>query len=97
MEYNCECEYSKIVKKDGIYICSECFVLLDELEFENNLFSFESKTDARLRKFERHLNGIDLPWFIKFTFLDIFKTIENYFYDSARINFINMHQLCIEL
>lgn len=79
------------------YYCGECFNLLDDVTFENTLTQREMKPSIRVKKFEDLIFKTKLDWFVRETLLDLFPKIERYFYDSDRINFINMSQLAREM
>ena len=95
----CECVESNEVLEGIYYVCSKCGVITDDLIFENNIYMNEGfRNRTRYNKFTKYLfSTTDLPWYVRETFIDIFNNIENHFFISERINFINMGQLCIEL
>jgi hypothetical protein len=92
------CDNQKEVKRDGVFICENCLSLLDALVFEDTLFSNETKNNIRFNKFFKLIFNVkDLPWYVRNSMLDLFPKIENYFFKSERVNFINMNQLSREM
>ncbi len=94
---NCRCETTDEVMYQGAFYCSQCYTVTDDVIFEEDI-SFDSSTKNRQGKFEQLLYSIDdLPWYVRYTLIDCFKRVENHFYESDRINFINLNQLTIEM
>lgn len=81
---------------DNKYTCSICNINTNEPVFEIHKFDSSVKK-TRYNKFMNLLLSKQLPYGPKYTLLDSFKIIENYFYISHRTNFINLEQLAIEL
>ena len=97
MESNC-CDNTTPVTKDGVVICSQCYSLLDELEFEGLVFDFKCSDRQRERKFIKVVMEQDFPWYVRETLLDSFKRIHSHFLDcDDKKNFININQLIITL
>lgn len=66
----------------------------EDIIFEETILNCLSTDKSRIKKFYQLLDSVKLPWDAKYTLIDIFPTIENYFNEkSDRINFINMNQL----
>ena len=92
------CENQKEVKRDGVFVCENCSSLLDDLVFEDTLFLSDTKNNIRFNKFFKLICGVKgLPWYVRNSMLDLFPKIERYFFDSERINFINLNQLAREM
>ena len=92
------CENQKEVKLDGVFVCENCSSLLDDLVFEDTLFLSDTKNNIRFNKFFKLICGVKgLPWYVRNSMLDLFPKIERYFFDSERINFINLNQLSREM
>ena len=87
----------EIVTKESV-ICGNCDSLLDDISFEDTLYlGGNRKSNTRVNKFFKVIVEYDLPWYVRHEMLDLFPMVESYFYESTRINFINMHQLTIEM
>lgn len=69
------------------------------IDFEQNNSDLNSfiRDKSRRRKFISILDSVNIPWDCKMTLTDCFNTIENYFFDSDRSNFINLNQLAYTL
>ena len=94
---NCQCSTTEEVLYQGAYYCAECYVLIDDVVFEEEIDS-DTSVKNRQGKFEQLLHSVQvLPWYVRYTLIDCFKRVERHFYDSDRINFINLNQLTIEL
>jgi hypothetical protein len=94
----CECIDAGETMYQGAYYCDKCYCQIDPIIFEDCLTRDDRNPKSRYNKFHALLFGTEgLPWFVRHTLLDSFGKIENYFFDSDRINFINMNQLAIEL
>ena len=94
----CQCEDIEEIMYQGAYYCSKCYTVIDDLIYEELLTKEDKTHKTRKTKFDNLLlSTVGLPWFVRQTLMDSFHRIENHFYDSERINFINMNQLAIEL
>lgn len=94
----CDCVDAGEVMYQGSYYCDKCFTEIDQIIYEECLSRDDKNTKSRYMKFHQLLYSTQgLPWYVRQTMLDCFGRIEHYFFDSSRINFINMNQLAIEL
>lgn len=85
------------IKVEGTIVCGNCYNLLDDLVFEESYLEFGNSNKLRYNKFLDLILKSGVPWYCRETLLDFFNQIENYFFTSKRKNFINLHQLAIEL
>ena len=89
------CCNDPVERHDGnTIICSNCYSILDDLEFEEPYLKYTENHDQRQKKFEKILWSKDLPWWLKQTLLDFFPNVNRQFsQEKNRVNFINLEQL----
>lgn len=83
---------------DPTDIVVEDLLLCDyEIVFEDKSSDYSSVSKIRFNKYYRIIVNTKLPWHLRESMLDLFPKVEHYFHISERTNFINMHQLAIEM
>lgn len=95
--YDCCANPCELVTKECV-VCTNCYALLDSVNFEDTMYLNGTKnSNIRFNKFLKIISDYELPWYVRQEMIDLFPRIESYFFESERINFINMHQLAFEM
>jgi len=91
-----DCEHDDQFVDEGLYICRDCFCIIDDLIFDTPIQGEDHR--SRLKHYEKFLDNFSLDGVTKMCLIDSFSKVESCFYRVCkRKNFINLHQLTIEL